>query len=98
MPEVKAMTSSLLLLSACALIACATCASAGTYYVAPNGSDGNEGSAASPFATIQKAADAVNPGDVVIVKDGVYTQADSEGYGVQVDRSGTSDHPITFRF
>src|SRR5262249_31357167 len=44
-----------------------------TYYVSPTGSDSNPGSEAAPFKTIQKAADIVNPGDAVIVEDGVYT-------------------------
>jgi Right handed beta helix region/Protein of unknown function (DUF1565) len=43
------------------------------YFVSPNGSDSNPGSRRSPFKTIQKAADTVNPGDTVIVEDGVYT-------------------------
>jgi len=43
------------------------------YYVAPNGSDSNPGTKALPFKTIQRAADTVDPGDTVIVEDGVYT-------------------------
>ena len=34
------------------------------YYVAPNGSDSNNGSAAAPWLTLQKAANLVNPGHV----------------------------------
>ena len=45
----------------------------GTYYVSPSGSDGNAGSSAAPFRTLQKAADVVGPGDVVLVRDGVYS-------------------------
>ena len=37
------------------------------------GSDSNSGTSTAPFKTIQKAADAINPGDVVIVRDGTYT-------------------------
>lgn len=43
------------------------------YYVSPKGSDSNPGTEVSPFKTIQRAADKVNPGDTVIVEDGVYT-------------------------
>jgi Right handed beta helix region/Protein of unknown function (DUF1565) len=43
------------------------------YFVSPNGSDSNPGSRTSPFKTIQKAADTINPGDTVIIEDGVYT-------------------------
>ncbi len=62
------------------------------YYVdASCGSDGGDGSAQSPFATIQKAADSVSPGDIVNVLPGVY-------YGpVNLTRKGTKDKPIIFR-
>ncbi|HKQ79252.1 MAG TPA: choice-of-anchor Q domain-containing protein [Blastocatellia bacterium] len=43
------------------------------YYVSPGGSDSNPGTQALPFKTIQRAADIVDPGDTVIVEDGVYT-------------------------
>ncbi len=67
------------------------------YYIAPDGSDGNDGSAGHPFATIQKAADIAKPGDTVIAKDGAYTAANSDGCGVVVDCVGTAEQPITFR-
>jgi hypothetical protein len=66
-----------------------------TYYVDPAGSDGNPGTAASPFQTIQAAASRVNPGDVVIVRNGTYT-TDGEVLGY-ITRSGVSGAPITFR-
>jgi hypothetical protein len=68
-----------------------------TYYVAPQGSDSDPGTREKPFATIQRAADVVNPGDTVIVRDGVYTDLDNEGTMVRVRRSGTPGAPITFR-
>ncbi len=43
------------------------------YYVSPSGNDINPGTEASPFRNIQRAADIVNPGDTVIVKDGTYS-------------------------
>jgi hypothetical protein len=67
------------------------------YYVAPNGSDANDGSDGHPFATIERAAEVVNPGDTVIVRDGIYTDLDKEGTMVRVRRSGTPEAPITFR-
>src|SRR5687768_13311354 len=67
-----------------------------TYYVANNGSNSNPGSSTQPFETIQQAADIVNPGDTVIVKDGVYS-AESVDELVVINRSGTADAPITFR-
>ena len=54
-----------------------------------------------PFETIQKAADIVDPGDTVIVKDGVYK--DSIDYGaingstVLIRRGGTSSDWVTFK-
>ncbi len=43
-------------------------AHAGTYYVAPGGSDGWPGSASQPWATIQHAAETLGPGDTVFIK------------------------------
>lgn len=67
------------------------------YYVSPTGSDKNSGSKASPWRNIQKAADNVRPGDTVIVKDGIYTDANRDGYVVLLRRSGTSSNWITFK-
>ncbi|MGH7568305.1 MAG: choice-of-anchor Q domain-containing protein [Gemmatimonadales bacterium] len=69
----------------------------GTYYVSPTGSDANSGSATAPFRTIQRAADVVNPGDVVVVDDGVWTDDDGSGMVVQVNRGGTPSAWVTFR-
>ncbi len=65
------------------------------YYVATNGSDNNPGTFASPFKTIQKAANVVNPGDTVIVRNGTYTTTGT--YLVYMTRSGTEGNYITFR-
>ena len=43
-----------------------------TYHVAGTGGDGNPGTAAAPWRTLQKAAGAVNPGDTVVVHAGTY--------------------------
>lgn len=75
----------------------ATSAIGATHYVAPlpAGSDSNPGTKASPWRTIQKAADTVNAGDTVIVKDGTYT---GSGYAVvEVKCAGTAHNWITFR-
>ena len=66
-----------------------------TYYVAKTGNDNNLGIAASPFLTIQKAANIVNPGDIVIVRDGTYTATTT--YIVGLSRSGTAANPIVFK-
>jgi hypothetical protein len=68
-----------------------------TYYVSGNGDNSHDGlSPASAFRNIQTAADLVNPGDTVFIMNGMYTNADSSGNAVTIQRSGTSDFPVTF--
>lgn len=43
-----------------------------TYYVAPNGSDGNNGSISQPFATLNKAWSVVSAGDIIYLRGGTY--------------------------
>src|SRR5512144_173324 len=62
---------------------------AATYYVSTGGNDGNAGSLASPWATLQHAADTVGPGDQVWVRGGSYT-------GFDLETSGTSGLRILF--
>lgn len=62
-----------------------------TLFVAPNGSDANDGrSEDSPLRTLQAAADAVEPGDVVWVRAGTYAS------DVVFETSGTEGAPIVF--
>ncbi len=62
------------------------------YFVAVDGIDSNDGlTAKTPFATIQKAADLVKPGDTVIIASGVYFEQ------VSINAAGTVKQPITFR-
>ena len=65
-------TSNAATLTVTAGTVCAPTGSGVCYYVSPTGSDSNPGTSASPFLTIQAAANAVNPGDMVIVRDGTY--------------------------
>ena len=62
-----------------------------TYYVATTGSDANAGTSASPWRTIQKAANTLNGGDTVIVNAGTYNER------VQVTRSGSPGKLLTFQ-
>ena len=62
---------------------------AATYYVAPAGSDQNDGSAQSPLATIQQGLVRAHPGDTVVVRDGTYHES------LTTVRAGTSDARIT---
>jgi parallel beta-helix repeat protein len=69
---------------------CATAASAADYYVKNGGNDGNDGlSVATAWATLQHAADGVDPGDTVHVLPGSFP-------GFYLDRSGAPGSPITF--
>lgn len=63
-----------------------------TYYVAPppSGDDGNPGTLGSPWATLQHAADTVQPGDTVLVRTGGYA-------GAHFTTSGTAAQPIVVR-
>ncbi len=69
------------------------CAAATRYVsTAPGASDSNPGTLASPWRTLQKAANTSNPGDVVLVRGGIYTEA------VVFTRGGADDtRRLTFR-
>jgi hypothetical protein len=65
-------------------------AQAADYYVAPTGDDANPGTEALPWASIQRSADVVTPGDTVIVAPG--------GYGrTTIRRGGQPGNPVVFR-
>ncbi|GIF25387.1 hypothetical protein BJ973_003664 [Actinoplanes tereljensis] len=66
-------------------------AAVSTYYVAPGGSDGNAGTLAAPFATIQKAVGVVAAGDTIALRGGTYKLSST----VTLAKSGTSGAPIT---
>jgi hypothetical protein len=59
------------------------------------GNDANAGDSAHPFQTIQHAAGIVNPGDVVIVRDGVYRGSSSAV--LDIGRGGTPTAWVIFR-
>ena len=61
-----------------------------TFYVDPAGNDSAAGSITSPWRTLQKAANTVRAGDLVIVRAGHYA-------GLYLTTSGTATDPITFR-
>jgi uncharacterized protein DUF1565 len=85
----KAGAKIVLLVSLCLI---ASIASGQTMrYVSPSGSDSNAGTAAAPYLTIGKAASVVNPGDTVIVMDGVYQEA------LNLTRGGTANAYVTFQ-
>ena len=73
-----------------ATLAISGCESAAGYFVAPNGSDGNSGTINSPFKTVQKCANLVQPGETCWLRKGIYREA------VRPENSGTELEPITF--
>jgi lysophospholipase L1-like esterase len=62
-----------------------------TYHVAPTGDDAASGAADAPFRTIQRAADAAQAGDTILVRPGVYRER------VAPRRGGIEGKPITYR-
>ncbi len=80
-------------------------ASAAEYYVAPTGRDENSGTMEQPFATVQRAQEAVTPGDTVFLRGGRYQiPADqiAQRQGIfasitELSKSGTPEKPITYR-
>ena len=61
------------------------------YHVRVNGSDQNSGTESSPFKTISRAASEAQPGDSVIVHEGVYRE------WVNPARGGTESQRIVYR-
>ena len=78
--------------------ATSTCDATGSgvcrYVDAASGNDANPGTSSQPYRTLQQAANVVNPGDVVIVRNGVYTGGSTV---LGISRSGTSTNGIVFR-
>lgn len=75
-------------------------ASAQVWHVATTGQDSNDGKTVqTAFRTLQKAADIVKPGDVVLIGTGAYTKDDnSNGSAVlSIQRSGTQSAWITWK-
>lgn len=74
--------------------------SARTWYVAGNGNDANNGKTAeTAFRTLQKPVSLVQPGDLVLIGDGIYNTNDtSDGSAtLNIFCSGTADAWITWK-
>ncbi len=65
------------------------------FFVSKSGNDNNDGSSESPFLTIVRASEVAKPGDVVIVRDGVYTATTLNMN--MLSCSGSPDNYITFQ-
>ncbi|MEM6566393.1 MAG: right-handed parallel beta-helix repeat-containing protein [Pseudomonadota bacterium] len=64
---------------------------ASTIYVDGNAKSGGDGSEDRPYATIQDAIDAAQPGTTIMVLEGTYYE------NLEIERSGTKDAPITLK-
>ncbi|HEY0000623.1 MAG TPA: right-handed parallel beta-helix repeat-containing protein [Actinoplanes sp.] len=72
-------------------VASAQTFAATTYFVAPDGSDSNDGTLDAPFATIQQAINVVAAGETIAVRAGTYSLTSN----IQITKSGTATAPIT---
>ncbi len=68
-----------------------------TFYVAKNGNDTNAGTEASPFLTIARGVSTLNPGDTLLVKDGIYEEALDCSTNDNCIPSGESNRPVTLK-
>jgi parallel beta helix pectate lyase-like protein len=69
-----------------------TPAPADLFYVSPSGSDSDPGSQEAPWRTVQKAFDALEPGQTALVRDGNYAPATCGP-----EDSGTAGNDLTVR-
>jgi hypothetical protein len=65
-------------------------------YVSPAGSDNSNGSFASPFASLYKAAQVLAAGDTLTVLEGTY-KLTSVGHGFRFSSIGSRERPILIR-
>jgi parallel beta-helix repeat protein len=65
-------------------------ASAGTFYISPQGHDSNPGTAQMPWATLQHGVDMISPGDTILVQSGTYD-------GCRIGISGGDNAPKTLK-
>ncbi|GAA4769777.1 right-handed parallel beta-helix repeat-containing protein [Microbacterium gilvum] len=107
-----ALGAALALVAACAAPAAAhahrpaqAAAAGAVYFISPTGDDAAAGTKSSPWASIERAQEAVGPGDTVYLRGGTYAYDDAlRDCSSQTDRvevvalavDGTDDHPITY--
>ncbi len=72
------------------LVACPRPGDAGIYYVAPDGDDTASGGRLRPWASFERSMRDIKPGDLVLVRGGVYAQR------LVISVSGLEGKPITF--
>jgi parallel beta-helix repeat protein len=68
------------------------------YFVSGTGKDSNTGTSSSqPFRTLQRAADLTNPGDIVFIMNGTYTNSEPGSIILNIDRSGAPGAYIRYK-
>lgn len=68
-----------------------------TYYISPNGNNGGAGTTAgAPWGTFAYAIPKLQPGDNLVLLDGLYNETNS-GFLVMASVHGTSGQPITIK-
>lgn len=70
------------------------------YYLSPSGSDASSGTRQSPWQSFQFAVPRLQPGDTLILLDGVYQRATTGYPDIRCDvgaKNGTAPGPITLR-
>lgn len=81
------------------LIIMAGSATAGEYYISTTGNDSNPGTIEQPFASLQRAQQAVSAGDTVWIRGGVYNFTAGAGASenaVLFNKSGTPGNRINY--
>jgi hypothetical protein len=69
-----------------------------TYFVSPAGDDGNPGTEAEPWLTIQHAADVAAAGDTVMIMEGTYTESGNTNRAmITPASSGEPGNLVTYR-
>jgi parallel beta-helix repeat protein len=92
--EGKSGTATVTVVASAPSAGCAPTGSGVCRYVdAALGNDANPGDSAQPFQTIQQAAAVVNPGDWVVVRNGVYTGGTTV---LTAGRGGTATNYVVF--
>ncbi len=61
------------------------------FYVSTYGNDDNNGTLAKPFKTLQRALYEVSPGDIILIRGGIYD------INVEVNVSGKPDEPVIIK-
>lgn len=83
-----------LALAAGSIVVPGVASAATTYkYVSPAGNDSNDGSQATPWKSLRKAAQSAVAGNTIIFEDGTYT----ETVTARMTSGGTVDSPIVFK-